>query len=236
MKYRFLKLSVFSFTTCFLAVPVNADVVNLSKENVSTDHIEQLTRTLALGGYNNPDDINPSAVSESESESGGTGQTIYLLKENDGKSLLTNKNSRYSHLKVEKKTYYPDSNIHTFSKFKTPSWSINCEKKKFDNMKICYMNEGDLWVFLTNGRYSVSVGSDHYPGSQGGLKIDNSSVIYRYEGEFPKPSSVIERLKKGKVAYTRYKKWPYEYNKDGEVSLEDFTKKFNEMLKQYNNL
>jgi hypothetical protein len=232
MKYRFLKLSVFSFTTCFLAVPVNADVVNLSKENVSTDHIEQLTRTLALGGYNNSDDINPPAVSES----GGTGQTIYLLKENDGKSLLTNKNSRYSHLKVEKKTYYPDSNIHTFSKFKTPSWSINCEKKKFDNMKICYMNEGDLWVFLTNGRYSVSVGSDHYPGSQGGLKIDNSSVIYGYEGEFPKPSSVIERLKKGKVAYTRYKKWPYEYNKDGEVSLEDFTKKFNEMLKQYKNL
>ena len=232
MKYRFLKLSVFSFTTCFLAVPVNADVVNLSKENVSTDHIEQLTRTLALGGYNNSDDINPPAVSES----GGTGQTIYLLKENDGKSLLTNKNSRYSHLKVEKKTYYPDSNIHTFSKFKTPSWSINCEKKKFDNMKICYMHEGDLWVFLTNGRYSVSVGSDHYPGSQGGLKIDNSSAIYGYEGEFPKPSSVIERLKKGKIAYTRYKKWPYEYNKDGEVSLEDFTKKFNEMLKQYKNL
>ena len=232
MKYRFLKLSVFSFTTCFLAVPVNADVVNLSKENVSTDHIEQLTRTLALGGYNNSDDINPPAVSES----GGTGQTIYLLKENDGKSLLTNKNSRYSHLNVEKKTYYPDSNIHTFSKFKTPSWSINCEKKKFDNMKICYMHEGDLWVFLTNGRYSVSVGSDHYPGSQGGLKIDNSSAIYGYEGEFPKPSSVIERLKKGKVAYTRYKKRPYEYNKDGEVSLEDFTKKFNEMLKQYKNL
>ena len=232
MKYRFLKLSVFSFTTCFLAVPVNADVVNLSKENVSTDHIEQLTRTLALGGYNNSDDINPPAVSES----GGTGQTIYLLKENDGKSLLTNKNSRYSHLNVEKKTYYPDSNIHTFSKFKTPSWSINCEKKKFDNMKICYMHEGDLWVFLTNGRYSVSVGSDHYPGSQGGLKIDNSSAIYGYEGEFPKPSSVIERLKKGKIAYTRYKKWPYEYNKDGEVSLEDFTKKFNEMLKQYKNL
>ena len=195
MKYRFLKLSVFSFTTCFLAVPVNADVVNLSKENVSTDHIEQLTRTLALGGYNNSDDINPPAVSES----GGTGQTIYLLKENDGKSLLTNKNSRYSHLNVEKKTYYPDSNIHTFSKFKTPSWSINCEKKKFDNMKICYMHEGDLWVFLTNGRYSVSVGSDHYPGSQGGLKIDNSSAIYGYEGEFPKPSSVIERLKKERL-------------------------------------
>ena len=232
MKYRFLKLSVFSFTTYFLAVPVNADLAEPNSNDISTDRMEQLTRTLALGGYNNSDDINPPAISES----GGTGQTIYLLKENDGKSLLTNKNSRYSHLKVEKKTYYPDSNIHTFSKFKTPSWSINCEKKKFDNMKICYMHEGDLWVFLTNGRYSVSVGSDHYPRSQGGLKIDNNSAIYGYEGELSKPLSVIERLKKGKVAYTRYKKWPYEYNKDGEVSLEDFTKKFNEMLKQYKNL
>lgn len=98
------------------------------------------------------------------------------------------------------------------------------------------MSEGDLWVFLINGEYSVDVGSNHYPGSKGGLRIDNGSAIYGYEGELPKPLSIIERLKKGKVAYTRYKEWPYEYNKDGEVSLKDFAKQFNEMLKQYKNL
>ena len=48
MKYRFLKLSIFSFTTYFLAVPVNADLVELNpnSNNVSEDRIEQLTRTL----------------------------------------------------------------------------------------------------------------------------------------------------------------------------------------------
>jgi hypothetical protein len=151
-------------------------------------------------------------------------------------TLLTNTQSRYSHLEVVKKTYYPDSSIHAHYNFEPKTWWVNCHKKNFDNMKVCSMSEGDLWVFLINGRYSVSVGSDHYPRSKGGLRIDNSSAIYGYEGEFSKSLSIIERLKKGKVAYTRYQEWPYEYNKDGEVSLKDFTKQFNEMLKQYRKL
>ena len=161
---------------------------------------------------------------------------IYQLRDSPETVALTNKESRYSHLKVEKKTYYPDSSIHAHYNFEPQTWWVNCHKKKFDNMKVCSMSEGDLWVFLINGRYSVSVGSDHYPRSKGGLRIDNSSAIYGYEGELPKPLNIIERLKKGKVAYTRYQKWPYEYNKDGEVSLKGFTKKFNEMLKQYKEL
>lgn len=157
--------------------------------------------------------------------------TIYAMKENDGSTILTNKPSRYSHLSIDKKTYYPTSDIHGHD-----SWRINCTKKKFDNMKICYMKQGDLWVFLINGSYSVSVGTDHYPRTTAGLRIDSSPAIYGYEGDLPKPLSIIERLKKGKVAYTRYQKWPYQYNKDGEVSLLEFTEQFNEMLKQYKNL
>ena len=205
-----------------------ADLVELNSNDVSTDRIEQLTRTLAQGGYSHP------AADGSFTDAP---QTIYPLKENStGDTLLTNKKSRYSDLKVEKKTYYPDASIHTYSTWKPKTWVVNCEKKKFDHMKICDMHEGDLWVFLINGRYSVSIGSNHYPRSKGGLRIDNSSAIYGYEGEFSKSLSIIERLKKGKVAYTRYQKWPYEYNKDGEVSLKDFTKQFNEMLKQYRKL
>ena len=221
MKYRFLKLSIFSFTTYFLAVPVNADLVELSSNDVSTDRIEQLTRTLAQGEYSHAHvpATTTIAISESESES---------------ESEITP--TRYSNLKVEKKTYYPDASIHTYSTWKPKTWVVNCEKKKFDHMKICDMHEGDLWVFLINGRYSVSIGSNHYPRSKGGLRIDNSSAIYGYEGDLPKPLSIIERLKKGKIAYTRYQEWPYEYNKDGEVSLKNFNKQFNEMLKQYGKL
>ncbi|NNH00905.1 lytic transglycosylase domain-containing protein [Acinetobacter sp. ANC 5414] len=64
------------------------------------------------------------------------GQTIYQLKESNGTTLLTNKKARYNHLKVEKKTYYPDSNIHSYSNWGSseasvlPSYSRN--KNAFD--------------------------------------------------------------------------------------------------------
>ncbi|MEN9449630.1 MAG: hypothetical protein RJA83_244 [Pseudomonadota bacterium] len=189
MKYRFLKLSIFSFTTYFLAVPVNADLVELSSNDVSTDRIEQLTRTLAQGSYAESNDIDlPAALS-----------TIHSLK---------------------RQTFY----------------DIYCRKKEFDNTKICYLKANDIYVFLINGRYSVDVGSNHYPRSKAGLRIDNSPAVYGYEGEFSKPLSIIEKLKKGKFAYTRYQEWPYLSDLDNKTDLKDFTKQFNEMIKQYKNL
>ena len=98
------------------------------------------------------------------------------------------------------------------------------------------MYSKNLWIFLINGRYSVSVGVDHYPRSKAGLRIDNSPAIYGYEGELPKPLSIIERLKKGKVAYTRYQEWPNQYNTDDEVSLKEFNQYFNQMLSEYKKL
>jgi hypothetical protein len=44
------------------------------------------------------------------------GQTIYQFKDDNGTTLLTNKKkAEYNHLKVIKATYYPDSNIHSYS-------------------------------------------------------------------------------------------------------------------------
>lgn len=66
------------------------------------------------------------------------GQTIYQLRDSNGTTLLTNKQSRYSNLKVEKKTYYPDSNIHSYSNWGAsessvlPSYSRN--KNAFDHI------------------------------------------------------------------------------------------------------
>lgn len=66
------------------------------------------------------------------------GQTIYQLKDSNGTTLLTNKQGRYTALKVEKKTYYPDSNIHSYSNWgKTessvlPSYSKN--RNAFDDI------------------------------------------------------------------------------------------------------
>ncbi|MFV5404165.1 MULTISPECIES: lytic transglycosylase domain-containing protein [unclassified Acinetobacter] len=66
------------------------------------------------------------------------GQTIYQLRDSNGSTLLTNKKSRYNHLQVEKKTYYPDSNIHSYSNWGSseasvlPSYSRN--KNAYDSI------------------------------------------------------------------------------------------------------
>lgn len=67
------------------------------------------------------------------------GQTIYQFKDTNGTTLLTNKKkAEYSHLKVVKATYYPDSNIHSYSNWGAseasvlPSYSRN--KNAFDQI------------------------------------------------------------------------------------------------------
>lgn len=67
------------------------------------------------------------------------GQTIYQFKDTNGTTLLTNKKkAEYSHLKVVKATYYPDSNIHSYSNWGAseasvlPSYSRN--KNAFDQL------------------------------------------------------------------------------------------------------
>ena len=80
MKYRFLKLSIFSFTTYFLAVPVNADLVELNSNDVSTDRIEQLTNTLAQGSYAESDDTDIPTLSTTYSFKPQTFYYIYCRK------------------------------------------------------------------------------------------------------------------------------------------------------------
>ena len=66
------------------------------------------------------------------------GQTLYQLKDSNGTTLLTNKKMRYNTLKVEKVTYYPDSNIHSYNNWGNseasvlPSYSNN--KNAFDDL------------------------------------------------------------------------------------------------------
>ncbi|MCH7336140.1 lytic transglycosylase domain-containing protein [Acinetobacter sp. NIPH 2699] len=67
------------------------------------------------------------------------GQTIYQFKDSNGTTLLTNKKkAEYSHLKVVKATYYPDSNIHSYRNWGNseasvlPSYSRN--RNTFDHL------------------------------------------------------------------------------------------------------
>lgn len=156
--------------------------------------------------------------------------TFKDLVGNDRPVLLTRES------KYPKATYYSDEDIKANIENWRLNWNINCQKKSFDNKKVCSMTLGDVWVFLINGKYSVDVGNNHYPRTKAGLRIDNGPAIYGYEGEIPNPMYVIEKLKKGKTAYTRYQEWPYTYDIDKEVNLSRFNEHFNKMLKQYKEL
>lgn len=72
------------------------------------------------------------------SQSSHSGQTIYQLTESNGTTLLTNKKSKYSTLKVEKKTYYPDSNMHNYSNWGASEAAVlpsyNKNKNGFDDL------------------------------------------------------------------------------------------------------
>lgn len=160
-------------------------------------------------------------------------QEIYVLKEKDGSTLLTAREpagEKYKDFTVTKKTYYPD--------WSPLEWNSSCSKDKFNGTKICSLSKAhsDVMVSIINGRYSVYVGGNHYPNTQSAIKIDDNSPIYGIEGSSKTPQKVIEQMKNGKIAYTRYKEWPYEYNQDGEVDLTGFKDKFEQMKEEYRKL
>lgn len=155
---------------------------------------------------------------------------IYVLKDKDGSTLLSARDKSGGDLQLEKVIKYDNSE---FTK-----WGTSCSKDKFNNTKSCSLTKShsDVMVTIINGRYSVYVGREHYPRTQSAIKIDESTPVYGYEGVSQTPQKVIEQMKNGKIAYTRYQEWPYKYNKDGEVDLSGFAEAFNQMLEEYKKL
>lgn len=156
-------------------------------------------------------------------------KNIYVYEDKNGSTLLTAKESNNPEL-IKTRTIAVENNI--------LDWQVNCTKDRFNGVKSCSLNKPyrDVMVTLIDGRYGVYIGRGHFPRTSSAIKIDENAPISGYEGVSKTPMKVIEQMKKGKIAYTRYKEWPYEYNKDGEVELEGFAKKFEEMKLQYKSL
>lgn len=117
-------------------------------------------------------------------------------------------------------------------------WDVSCKKDAFEGKKICSVSKNGLMVLLIDGRFAVGVGRHHYPRSSSAIKIDDNVSYSGKEGIInPLYSNlIIKQMKDGKRAAIRYREWPYDYNKDSEVDLTGFTKKFNEMLDWYKKL
>lgn len=117
-------------------------------------------------------------------------------------------------------------------------WDVSCKKDPIDGNKTCSISRDKLMVLIINGKYAVSVGRNHYPKTSSAIKIDDN-VHYTGKEGIINPvyaNLIISQMKAGKKAVIRYREWPYDFNKDSEIDLKGFTKKFNEMLDRYNKL
>lgn len=115
-------------------------------------------------------------------------------------------------------------------------WLFSCEKDRFTEDKICFLFQKDLTVFLCNGVYFISVGPHDFSTSEIFLKIDETRALHTKKPVFSNALWIINNLKKGKIVYTRYKRFPNQDNIDDEIDLSGFSKKFDEMLKRYKQL
>lgn len=117
-------------------------------------------------------------------------------------------------------------------------WDVSCRKDVFNGKKICSVSKSGLMVLFIDGRFAIGVGSHHYPGSNSAIKIDDNVPYSGKEGLINPfyANLIIKQMKDGKKAVIRYREWSYDYNKDTEVDLAGFTKKFNEMLEWYKKL
>ncbi len=118
-------------------------------------------------------------------------------------------------------------------------WDIYCKKDKIDNKKVCSMWRDGLTVMMINGRYVIGVGKgDSYPGSKSAIKVDDNIAYFGRERmiDLMSTNTIIQQLKKGRIAHIRYREWPYDYDQSNDVDLNGFTKKLIEMTDRYNKL
>lgn len=164
----------------------------------------------------------------------------YLLGSKDNnliEAIQENEQRKTNHSEVNFKS------INTFKDFggdlkPEGDWSdISCKKDKFDDTKFCYFAQGPITAYIGQAGAGVFIVGDHYPKSKSAVKIDNNPAIYGVEGSFGlSASKIIEQMKKGLSIYTRYRKWPNDYNIDNEYSLKGFTYQFEQMKKRYSQL
>lgn len=101
------------------------------------------------------------------------------------------------------------------------TWNIHCDRDKMTNRRHCYAAYKTIFMFFEqNGRESIIVGSDHFPGKVTSIKIGEKRFDTRdSDGAFPQAKAIISNLRDGKTVVTRYTKWPYETWIDDEFTL-----------------
>ncbi|HCX31788.1 MAG TPA: hypothetical protein DHU55_18770 [Blastocatellia bacterium] len=100
-------------------------------------------------------------------------------------------------------------------------WRVGCSKDAMSDRGSCYMSLRDLLIFVNaDGKATLSIGSDHYPGSSVMLRIDNgapvamSTRLLKGSFNFQDSQKLIAQISRAKTLTTRYRKWPDGYDRD----------------------
>jgi hypothetical protein len=110
-------------------------------------------------------------------------------------------------------------------------WKITCKNDPIHDIRTCHGIKGDLIVLLQrSGRLNIDVvgSDDQYPGSHVYVRVDRRKPHSAGEGGWSNADAwrIVDELKTGKIAITRYTNWPHNRLIDTEISLDGF----NEMM------
>lgn len=100
------------------------------------------------------------------------------------------------------------------------TWSLACMRDKMTNRKTCHAHKGELWIFFPQaGGAFVSIGTDHFPGSQSSIRIGARRFdTMNRDGNFNQ-RAILPLLKDGTIVVTRFMKWPHRSWIDDEFKL-----------------
>lgn len=107
-------------------------------------------------------------------------------------------------------------------------WSIDCERDKMSDKRVCKFSNkiGGPFVFYGSASQpqSVCILGHDFPGRQGQIRVDsNAPVTTDNDGCVP-AARVLAQMKTGTQLITRRYEWPYDYPVDETTSLDGFAK------------
>ena len=119
-----------------------------------------------------------------------------------------------------------NSTLDTIKDLHVTNWSTGCKVDGMEDKHWCYIQKKDLMVGIwKDGKSFISIGSEHFPNSNIAIRIDQqtpNSASAESGFNRKQTTQIIEQLKSGSKALTRYQEWPYEQNKDQTIDLYGF--------------
>lgn len=253
---RCLILSIACFSSPLVAY---ADLVQVSQNRLS-DRIEQLTQELAVGSYGNAEQkaeataeeavaaaekapifIDPKeykALGIKSSYKTYADSDIWYLPETEKyiEQKFFPNNVRFFKLVISDTAVLTDMDDESATD--DDDWYVHCSKDRITDEKICLMGKYEI-MFIRSSKtgwmFSVSKETNKLnPMQYQYIRIDKLPALKSrtfFKGQAP---NIIEQMKKGTTAYTRFYEWSGDYEET--IPLKGFSIAYNTLNIMYSKL